>query len=132
MITMCYSNQLADRYSWIYHAFGWIMPICLSMIIYCFSLIDQSKEISILGVEKFGKIQLILSIVLLVLCILINSINLLRIARRTYRLKHDNHPNSEMIEGRPLIDDNQEEAELQPTPLGNFSILFYLKSLLTS
>jgi len=133
MITMCYSNQLADQYSWIYHIFGWIMPICVSVIIYVFSsIIDQSKDISTLGAEKFGKIQIILSIFLLVLCILINSINLLRIARRTYRLKHDNHSNSGIIEGRPLIDDNEEEAELQPSSPGNFSILFYVEFYLKS
>jgi cell division protein FtsL len=102
------------------------MPICTSLIIYFFSSINQSKEISILGVEKFGKIQIILSIFLLVLCILINTINLLRITRQTYQLKHDNHVNSHIIEGQPLINDDEEEViELQSTPLGNFFFQFY-------
>jgi hypothetical protein len=119
MITICYSNQVARQYYWIYHIFGWIMPICTTLIIYFFSS-DQSKEILVLGAEKFGKIQIILSIVLLGLCILINTINLLRMARRTYRLQHDNHVNSETTEGRPLINDDEEEIEEIQSTLGNF------------
>jgi predicted permease len=119
MITICYSNQLASRYSWIYHVYGWIVPICVSLIIYFCSSISQSKEISILGAEKFGKIQIILSIVLLGLCILINTINLLRIARRTYRLRH----NPRLNEGRSLINDDEQEEEgesvVQSAPQGN-------------
>lgn len=133
MITICYSNQLARQYSWIYHIFGWIMPICVSFIIYFFSSIDPSKEITILGVEKFGKIQIILSMFLLILCILINTINLLRIARRTYRLKHNGQINSDVneeqisggIERRPLMNSDEEEIDVQSTPLGNFRIGFF-------
>ncbi len=116
MITICHSNQLACRYSWIYHIYGWIMPICVSLIIYFYSSIKQSKEISIIGIEKFGKFQIILSISLLCLCILINTINLLRIARRTYRLKHDNHSNSGIIEGEPLIYNEEDETVMKSIP----------------
>jgi hypothetical protein len=91
----------------------------VSLIIYFCSSISQSKEISILGAEKFGKIQIILSIVLLGLCILINTINLLRIARRTYRLRH----NPRLNEGRSLINDDEQEEEgesvVQSAPQGN-------------
>jgi hypothetical protein len=123
MINLCYSEQIACRFSWIYHVFGWIVPICISMIIYVYSLVNPLKEISITGVEKFGKMQIILSIFVLVLCILINTINLLRIARRTYQVRHDStenhHRNSEAIEGRPLIEDEEETnmteiAEVHP------------------
>jgi hypothetical protein len=132
MITICYSNQIAYRYSWIYHVYGWIMPICVSMIIYFYSSINQWKEISILGAEKFGKIQIILSIVLLGLCILINTINLLRIGRRTYRSRN----NARINEGRPLIDgdgnDDEEEQQheesiVQSTPQGNSLDFILLK-----
>ncbi len=81
------------------------------MIIYTYSSINPYQDISVSGVEQFGKIQLILSILLLVFCILINTINLLRIARRTYRVRHDstgNHRrNSRISEGRPLIEDEE-------------------------
>ncbi|CAF3775579.1 unnamed protein product [Rotaria sordida] len=127
MITICYSNQLARRCYWIYHIFGWTVPLCISLIIYFFSSIDRSKEISTLEIEKFGKIQIILSTVLLILCILINITSLLRIARRTYRLKHDsienrshnniNHSNSGINEIRPLMDDDDEQVEIQPIPI---------------
>jgi hypothetical protein len=133
MITICYSNQRARQYSWLYHTFGWIVPICLSLIIYFYSSIDRSKEEPILGAEKFGKIQIILSIILLVLCIIINSISLLRMARRTYRLRHDlnehrvdNTDNTSIInEVQPLIDGDQ--TDIESAPIGCFSILFYLK-----
>ncbi|CAF4066751.1 unnamed protein product [Rotaria sp. Silwood2] len=125
MITICYSNQLARRCSWIYHIFGWTVSLCISLIILFYSSNDRSKEVSILETEKFGKIQIILSIVLLVLCILINTISLLRIARRTFRLKHDptenrshsniDHSNSGTNEIRPLMDDD-EQTDIQPIP----------------
>lgn len=145
MITMCYSNQLACYYSWIYHIFGWMMPICTSFIIYFGSSADESREITILGVEKFGKIQIIFSMILLNLCILINIINLLRMARRTYRLNHRDHLNSSnneeqpsrTIERRPLMNSDEEEIEVHSTPssLGNFFFyenfrIFYKKSLI--
>lgn len=75
-----------------------------------------SKDISILGAEKFGRLQMILSIGLLSLCILINTINLLRIARRTYRLKHKKLSNSRTTEGRPLINEEEGEEEDAITP----------------
>ncbi|CAF0988230.1 unnamed protein product [Rotaria sp. Silwood1] len=124
MITICYSNQLARRYSWIYHVFGWTVSLCISLIILFCSSSDRSKEASILETEKFGKIQIILSTVLLVICILINTISLLRIARRTFRLKHDSinnrshnnidHSNSGTNEIRPLIDDDDEQTDIRP------------------
>ncbi len=134
MITICHSNQLAHRFSWIYHIFGWIVPICISLIVYFHSLLNQPKEISILGVERFGKVQLILSIFLLALCILINTISLLRITRRTYQLRHDSVENNNSKSGineiiQPLIDDDEQE-DLPFGPIGNFSIGFYLKYLI--
>lgn len=117
MISMCYSNQMACRYSWLYHAYGWILPFGVSMIIYLHSSSKESKEISILGAEKFGRIQIILSIILLTFCILINTINLLRIARRTYRLKHKKQSNVGMIEGRPLMDDEEEQEGRKEDPI---------------
>lgn len=105
MITVCYSNQTACRYSWIYHAYGWIFPLGVSMIIYLYSLNRDFKEISSV---KFGRIQIILSMILLTMGILINTINLLRIARRTYRLKHRKQSTSV---GRPLIDEEERNED---------------------
>ena len=111
---------MACRYSWLYHAYGWILPFGVSMIIYLVSSSKESKEVSILGAEKFGRIQIILSIILLTFGILINTINLLRIARRTYRLKHKKQSN---IEGRPLIDDEEEEEGQKEDPIGMSPLL---------
>ena len=107
MITICYSNQSAQRYAWIYHIYGWMMPICLSLMIYFLS----SNEIFVIGAKRFGRVQIILTIVLLALCILINTINLLRIVRRTYRLRRNTRSNSEVIEERPLTV-NEEGGEI--------------------
>ncbi|UJR20961.1 hypothetical protein I4U23_024067 [Adineta vaga] len=132
MFTICHSNEFARRYSWIYHIFGWIVPLSISLVIYFCSLANQqSKDIpELLGAGKLGKLQIILSILLLVLCILINTISLLRIARRTYRLRHDltdhrsdqNDSNSGTNEVRPLMDDNDEEIEAPFTPKENNSL----------
>ncbi|CAF4515639.1 unnamed protein product [Rotaria socialis] len=129
MITICYSNRLACRLSWIYHIYGWIVPLVISLIIYFYSCVDQSKEKTILESEKFGKIQIILSIFLLSLCTIINTISLLRIVRRTYRLKsdsienqsfnHTTHSNSDNHEISPLIDDDnpEQKTEIQQIPI---------------
>lgn len=131
MITICHSNELARRCSWIYHTFGWIVPLCVSLIIYFYSLLDERKEIQILGIEKFGKMQIILSVLLLVLCILINTISLLRITRRGYRLRHDlednrsynTNANSGINEVRPLIDDD-EQIDVPSLPASKCLIRF--------
>lgn len=144
MLTICYSNQLAIRLSWIYHVYGWIVPLLVSLIIYIYSTVDQSKEISTLGSEKFGKIQIILSICLLFLCILINSISLLRIARRSYRVKHDStdnrslghttQSNSRNHEVRPLIDGTEEQidVDIEPIHAGSFFSNSFNKNFLLS
>ena len=79
--------------------------------------------------QNFRKTQIILSIILLSICILINTVNLLRIARQSYRLKHDlnetRHVNPAINEVRPLMDDDDEEEEptdTQSIPLGYYLI----------
>ena len=122
---ICHSVTRTRQYSWLYHLFAWSVPLCLSLTIYFHSSIDRSKVDPTVGVEKFGKIQIILSITLLVVCISINSISLLRIARRTYRLRHDSNvdrrSSSGSNEGRPLID-GEEEIEI-PTRAGSLASL---------
>ena len=110
MLIICHSDQHARRWWWSYHLFGWCVPICVSLIVYFHSSIDGSKPASTLAVDKFGKIQIVLSIVVLFACTSINSLCLLRIARQTYRQKPADQTNrrasSESNEIRPLIDDN--------------------------
>ena len=124
---ICHSVVQTRQYSWLYHLFAWSVPLCLSLAIYFHSSIDRSKEDPTIGVEKFGKIQIILSIALLVVCISINSISLLRIARRTHRLRHDSNvdrrSSSGSNEGRPLID-GEEEIEI-PARAGLLASLFF-------
>ncbi|CAF0998033.1 unnamed protein product [Adineta steineri] len=122
MITTCHSNELARRCSWIYHVFGWFIPASISLIIYFSALFGPTEEISLLGVEKLGKIQVILSILLLAFCTLINTISLLRIARRTYRLRHDstdshshnNHSDFVRNEVQPLMVDEDDQTFIPP------------------
>jgi hypothetical protein len=126
MMIICHSAARTRQYSWLYHLFAWSVPLCLSLAIYLHSSIDRSKDPAI-GIEKFGKIQIILSIILLVVCISINCVSLLRIARRTYRLRHDSdadrRSSSGSNEGRPLIDG---EEEIDPsTHAGSLVSRFY-------
>ncbi|CAF0842616.1 unnamed protein product [Adineta ricciae] len=133
MFIICHSNELARRCSWMYHIFGWIVPALVSLIIYFCSLIYQPEENpELIGAGKLGKLQIILSILLLNVCVLINTISLLRIARRTYQLRHDladhrpetsNDSNSIMSEAQTLIDDNDEEMD---TPFISRGIFFCL------
>lgn len=137
---ICYSEQLARRYSWLYHGFGWIVPLSVSLIIFFSSSVDRSKEVSILRTEKFGRIQVIFSIVLLAGCALINTICLLRMARRTYRLKHDsvescsydstNKSHSVGSDIRPLInddDDSDEHTQIHPNRTGDIVVGKFVK-----
>lgn len=118
----------------------------ISLVIYFCTVVKQSKEVpELLGAGKLSKLQIILSILLLVLCILINTISLLRIARRSFRLRHDvmdhrsvnNDSNSGINEVRSLIDndedDNDDEEVNRPfTPKGSFLSLFLFNFLLNS
>ena len=133
MITICHSHQLARRCFWIYHLFGWIVPICISLIIYVFSSPNPLKSTT-LGAEKFGRIQIIFSIILLALCILINIINLLRITRRTYQLRQNsidngindytNDLNSNNNEIQSLMNDDEQIDSVQYDRRGNSINLF--------
>ena len=122
MISICHTTSQAHKYFWLYHLLGWLVPLCLSLGIYFGSTVDRTKEQPTIGAEKFGKIQLILSIILLGTCILINCVSLLRIARRTYRLKqntmHDRQSIDVSNEGRPLMID--EDGDASPTLPGSF------------
>lgn len=126
MILICHSTNQTRQYSWLYHIFGWIVPFCLSLAIYFGSSMFSRTEQTTIGAEKFGKVQIILSIILLAQCILINSICLLRIARRTYRLRHDANEsrrssNSETHEERRLINEEELESPIStPIQLGSF------------
>lgn len=111
MVLICHGSIPARQYSWLYHIFGWLLPLSLSLTIYFFSPESSSQDPLNIGAEKFGKVQVILSIILLGLCILINSISLLRIARRAYRLRHTSHDNQRTNprsqEGQRLIDEEE-------------------------
>jgi hypothetical protein len=129
MIMICHSTVRAQQYSWFYHLFGWIVPLCFSLFVYFYSSIDSRKFQPTIETEKFGRTQVIVSLVLLAACFSIGSICLLRIARRTYRLRqvqHErHHSNFEQIEGQPLIinddddddDNNNNNVVTTATPL---------------
>ncbi|CAF3391754.1 unnamed protein product [Rotaria socialis] len=109
MISFCYSNERAHYFFWLYHLFGWLVPICTTLIIYYQSSIDRSRSESSMDTEKFGTVQTSASVCLLAICIIITSSNLLRIARRTYRLKQN------ASETQPLINEGSEYTDSQTT-----------------
>ncbi|CAF1241236.1 unnamed protein product [Rotaria sordida] len=115
MISICYSNERARQYYWLYHSFGWLVPIFTTFIIFFRSTIDRSKGEPPLDTQKFGETQVIASICLLAVCVVLTSTNLLRIARRTYRLKQNARENFTITESRPLINDEHEYDQSQST-----------------
>ncbi|CAF0876977.1 unnamed protein product [Didymodactylos carnosus] len=107
MTRVCYGVQKTRQLFWLYHLFGWSLPIISIILV---SVKSVQKQTSLV-IEKFGKIQVILSIIVLLISILLSIYCLVRLARRTYRLKHDeNHRRSSHSdttltnESRPLID----------------------------
>jgi hypothetical protein len=89
MISICYSSERARQYFWLYHVFGWLVPIFAAVIIYLKYASDKTKDKPIVGAGSFGTTAIATLIFVLVLCIVITSSNLLRFARRAYRLRHD-------------------------------------------
>ncbi|CAF3574612.1 unnamed protein product [Adineta steineri] len=117
MISICYSKERARQYWWLYHLYGWLLPIFTVGVIYIESTIMTKNEDSKSRLRKIDTVQYSAAIVLLAICIITISTNLLRIARRTYQLKHDaNESDSTSLnsnEIRPLIDEESEDIQRQ-------------------
>ncbi len=122
MISICYSTERARSYFWLYHLYGWLLPISTTFIIYL-----KSKDVPLAGSVNFGAIQTSASMVFLAICIIICSANLLRIVRRTYKLKHNANENRRLSfsinEIRPLLNDDngfdQSQTTTQSTSTSN-------------
>ena len=133
MISICYSTARARKYFWVYHLFGWCVPLCATLVIYLISSNDRPKGQPIASSRNFETIVLSVSIFVLALCIVVSSTSLLRISRRLYRLKRNAQGSrrESMVENevQPLITNeipaNQSYGTNQPVPTGNFSIYFY-------
>ncbi|UJR28564.1 hypothetical protein I4U23_009797 [Adineta vaga] len=115
MVTMCYSRERARRYCWLYHLFGWLLPIVTTLAIYLISTISTKNEDSTAGLRKIETMQYSAAIVLLALCIIISTISLLLIARRTYQSKRNSEQNrrtnSLSEEIRPLMETENEDND---------------------
>lgn len=114
MISICYSTDRAGKYFWIYHLFGWGVPICATLVIYLISSHDRVKGQPIASSRDFETIVVGVSIFVLALCIIVSSACLLRISRRIYRLKRNaqgsRHGSFAVNETQPLLS-NQHEIE---------------------
>ena len=117
-VSICCSSKSGRQYYWLYHLFGWLVPICGAMIIYFASSMDRSKETPMLSTEKFGTIQIITSILVLALCVIISTFNLLRIVRRTYKVKRPERGSGWVVlsdneDGRLINSEAEEENNRQ-------------------
>jgi len=142
MISICYSNERARRYFWLYHLYGWLLPICTTLVIYLESPKPNANEDPVVGAKRVETTQVSAAIVLLALCIIISSTNLLLILRRTYRLRHDGQGNRRVsftsTENRPLIDgehddeNDSNQISIHSTSTGNqlFDIIYSIDLLL--
>lgn len=112
-VTICCSSKTGRQYFWLYHMFGWLVPVGGTLIIYFGSSINKTKEMPMLTTEKFGKIQVITSILVLVLCVIVSTFNLIRVVRRTVRLKLPTGENGWVVlfetEDRHLINSEEDE-----------------------
>jgi len=114
MISICYSVERARKYFWLYHLYGWFVPILTMAIIYFTSKSEVTSGQSVLKAKYFQRIETIVVLCVLLLCAVISSANLLRIIRRNYKLKHQNNDNTirrgsfSVNEIRPLINDENE------------------------
>lgn len=133
MISVCYSSDRARQYFWVYHLFGWCVPICATLFIYLISENEKSKDQPIASSLNFEKTVVSVSIFVLALCIVVSSISLIRISRRIYRLKHkaqeNRHESSLPVnETRPLLNDESEIDQsyrtIPPIPSSNYSFHF--------
>ena len=118
MTSICYSREHARRYYWVYHVYGWLLPISATLATYLISTMSTQDGDAQAGLRKIETLQYSAAIVLLALCIITSSANLLRIARRTYQLKRDaqqsRRTSSVSNEGRPLIcNDSDDDLSLR-------------------
>ena len=113
MITICYSKQRALRYWWLYHAFGWLAPLCTTLAIFLASSLAAKDGDPKTRLQEITTLQYSAAIVLLALCIIVSSTNLIRIIRRMYQLKRGNeeHQRRSSIsrENDPLIEHNDDD-----------------------
>jgi hypothetical protein len=105
MISICYSTDRACKYFWVYHLFGWFVPICATLVIYLISSNDKPKDQPLASSRDFKTTIVSVSIFVLALCIVVSSTCLLRISRRLYRLKRNAQENRR---------ENLTENEIQP------------------
>jgi hypothetical protein len=129
MTTICYSKDHARRYFWVYHLYGWLLPISATLATYLISTMSTANGDAQAGLRKIKTLQYSTAIVLLALCIITCSVCLLRIARRTYQLKRDAHQGrrsgSLSNETRSLLcnssddDDDQSQRSINATSTGS-------------
>ena len=125
MISICYSVDRARRYFWVYHLFGWLVPILATGTIYFLSKTAKSDDDSLLKAKKLEMVSTIISIVTLSICITIIVVSLLRLIRRRYRLnriEQERRDSSILInETQPLLQDDREIEHSQGTTPSNSS-----------
>lgn len=119
MISICYSNERAQKYFWIYHLFGWGVPIAVTLLLYLPALVNRPKDRPVAQSGDYGTMQTIVLIVFLVLCLVITTTTLLRIIRRRYKLKHSINEDRRLSftanEIQPLINNSDEIDQSQRT-----------------
>ena len=130
MISICYSVDRARRYFWVYHLFGWLIPMLATGIIYLISKLAKPKEVPMLKGKNFETISTSVSMITLILCISIILVSLLRFARRIYRVNRiaqERRESSVLInETQPLLNDESEiENSQRAIPSTSSSKFFF-------
>lgn len=128
MISICYSVERARKYFWLYHLFGWGVPILTMVVIYFTSKSEVSSNQSVLKAQYFQRIETVVFMCVLILCVVISSANLLRIIRRRYKVKHQTNDcrrdSFSVNEIRPLINNDDEiNSSTRDIPITCQSIL---------
>lgn len=135
MISICYSVERARRYFWVYHLYGWILPIIATGIIYLLSKLAKPKEDPMLRSKRLQKISSSVIIFTLVICITVILVSLLRFVRRTYRVNRieQEHCQTNILnnETQPLLQDESEIENSQraipssiPSSKSFFSLMY--------
>jgi hypothetical protein len=129
MISVCYSVDRARRYFWVYHLFGWLVPILATVMIYVLLRAENSNDDSLLKAKRLETVSTIISMITLSICIVVILVSLLRLIRRRYRLnrleQEQHHSSISVNETHPLLQHDREiESSQGTTPstsLGNYS-----------
>lgn len=121
MISVCYSVDRARRYFWVYHLFGWLVPILATIVVYLLTRTEKSTDDALLKAKTLEIDSDIVSIVTLAICIMVILVSLLRFIRRRYQLNRtdqEQRRSSILInETQPLLQDEREiESSHGTTP----------------